>query len=120
METFDPPAELAAEYKKRGLDFTIGKQYLIHSEILEENRQAGVRYITTDDNGNRRSVNSLHFNTPGKLVWNDVVEDEAYKKMYVPHSLHHPVSYSTSTTYNIPSCITTNSTIPSTITFEGI
>lgn len=67
MEVYSPPQEIEEEAKKRGLKFTVGREYPIYAEVPEENRYAGMRVITTDDEGNRRSVNGVHFNTPINL-----------------------------------------------------
>lgn len=75
IEIYSPPAELEVEAAKRGLKFTVGKEYPIFAELLEGHR-CGVRYITQDDEGNRRSVNSSHFNMDEKLQWADLIEDE--------------------------------------------
>jgi hypothetical protein len=80
FEEFSPPPELKAVYQKKGLAFTVGKKYPIHAELPELNTRAGMRYITEDDNGNRRSVNSVHFNPLPNLQWRDVIDDEMVKK----------------------------------------
>lgn len=65
---FSPPLQLEAEFKKRGLKFTVGKEYPIYAEV-SETHLFGMRCITIDDEGNRRSVNSAHFNLPTKLQY---------------------------------------------------
>lgn len=75
MEIFCPPPELEEEAKKRGLKFTVGRKYPIYSEVPEHNNHAGMRYVTLDDEGNRRSVNAVHFSPEAHLVWTDVVDD---------------------------------------------
>jgi hypothetical protein len=66
-EVFDPPAFLKDEVRRRGLPFTVGKKYPIYEEKANSNSQAGVDYITVDDTGQKRTINSIHFNLPGKL-----------------------------------------------------
>lgn len=73
MEIYSPPEVLEKEAKKRGLKFTVGREYPIYAEMLENNF-VGMRYITKDDEGNRRSVNSFHFNPPENLTWYELVE----------------------------------------------
>jgi hypothetical protein len=66
-EVFDPPAFLKDEIRRRGLPFTIGKRYPIYDEKPNSNTQAGMDYLTVDDTGNRRTINSIHFNLPSKF-----------------------------------------------------
>lgn len=57
-EVFDPEPFLLQEVKKRNLSFTVGKRYPIYSESSAGRELV---YITLDDEGNRRSLNSRHF-----------------------------------------------------------
>jgi len=66
-EVFDPPAFLRDEIAKRGLPFTRGQKYPIYDEKPNPNAQAGMDYVTVDDAGQKRTINSIHFNLPGKL-----------------------------------------------------
>lgn len=76
-QTYNPTPELDQAAKKRGLKFTVGQSYPIYAEIDELNWMAGIRYVTKDDEGNRRSINSIHFNNEEVLLrWVDVVEEQ--------------------------------------------
>lgn len=67
-EIFDPPPWLLREAKKRGLHFTVGKQYPILKEKPADNIQAGMIYTTINDVGIKQSLASIHFNpVPVKL-----------------------------------------------------
>lgn len=62
--TFNPPPIFLKEVEKRGLKFTVGKEYTIIAEVPEENQAAGHRCIVEDDDGSRRSLNAVHFVWP--------------------------------------------------------
>lgn len=66
-EVFDPPPFLKDEIKRRGLPFTKGQKYPIYDEKPNPNAQAGMDYVTVDDTGQKRTINSIHFNPPTKL-----------------------------------------------------
>lgn len=68
-ELFDPVDRIFLdEVKRRGLAFTLGKKYPIYGERKPPNEQAGLLYVTEDDNGNRQVLSDKHFITiPGRL-----------------------------------------------------
>lgn len=92
-EIFNPPQWLLTEAIKRGIKFTIGKQYPILSEKVV-NTAVGIDYTTINNDGEKQILSSLHFipvpvqlegrfmegQSTGqghKLSWEGVVDDGA-------------------------------------------
>lgn len=92
-EIFDPPKELLIEAQKRGIAFTVGKKYKIYSEKVAP---GGVIYVALDDNNQKRSINSIHFNCPIKL-------DGPFEDQIVPSGQEPNLDWGgAANSYNVP------------------
>lgn len=77
-EIFDPPNWLLQEARKRGLKFTVGKQYPILREKVNPNPGAGIDYTTINDMGEKQILAGLHFNPiPVQLTGNFVNDPQS-------------------------------------------